>query len=316
MNKTSPAVVGTSRIQKKSKWREALRNWDMYLLLLPALVFLVLFKYAPMWGIQIAFLDYNIFQGISGSEFVGLENFRRLMASSDFFTVLRNTLIISFQKIGLLFPMGILVALLINELGNVLFKKTVQTIIYVPHFFSWIIVAGLFTSILSPTNGMLNKLITSLGGESIAFMTSPQWFRAVLIFSAGWKEVGWNAIVFIAAIAGVDQEMYEAALIDGAGRIRRIWSITLPSILPTIVLMFILRIGGLLDAGTEQILAMYNPVVYEVSDVIGTYVYRIGLGKMDYSFSTAVGLFNSVVGFLLVMIGNFLSRKATGSSIW
>lgn len=308
--------LGTASIPKKGFWRQALKNWDMYLLLLPALVFLALFKYAPMWGIQIAFMDFNIFKGTSGSAFVGLENFQKLFSSSEFYLIFRNTLIISLLKIGLLFPMGIVVALILNEVHFSPFKKTVQTIIYIPHFFSWIVVAGLFTTILSPTGGMVNKLISALGGDSISFMTSTFWFRPVLIFSAGWKEVGWNAIVFIAAIAGVDQEMYEAALIDGAGRLRRIWSITLPAILPTIVLMFILRIGGLLEAGTEQILTMYNPVVYEVSDVIGTYVYRIGLGKMDYSFSTAVGLFNSVVGFLLVMLGNTLSRKATGSSIW
>lgn len=300
----------------KGYFKRIVKNWDMYLLLLPALVFLVLFKYAPMWGVRIAFVDYNIFQGMAGSEFVGLKHFEKLVASAEFFSVLKNTLVISFLKIGILFPMGVVIALILNEIHCMPFMKTVQTIIYIPHFFSWIVVAGLFTTILSPSGGMVNKMITAFGGESISFMTSTSWFRAVLVFSAGWKEVGWNAIVFIAAIAGVDQGMYEAALIDGAGRLRRIWSITLPAIMPTIILMFIMRIGNLLEAGTEQILAMYNPVVYEVADVIGTYVYRMGLGKMDYSFSTAVGLFNSVVGFILVMLGNTLSRKAMGSSIW
>lgn len=290
------------------------KHWDMYLLLLPALAFLVVFKYLPMWGVQIAFQDFNIFNR-DASEWVGLDNFVKLVQSKDFMIILRNTLIISFYKIALLFPMGIFVALVLNEVRVMRYKKVVQTIIYIPHFFSWIVVAGLFTSILSTTNGMLNKGIELLGGEAINFITPP-WFRGVVVFSAGWKELGWNAIVFIAAIAGVEQEMYEAARMDGAGRLRQIWSITLPSILPTIVLMFILRIGSLLDAGTEQILAMYNPVVYEVGDVIGTYVYRMGLGKMDYSFSTAVGLFNSVVAFILVLSGNWLSRRATGSSIW
>ncbi len=316
MNKVSAAVREGGRSKPIVLGKRILRYWDMYLLLLPAVIFLILFKYLPMWGIQIAFLDYNIFQGLEGSEWVGFKNFIRLLNSQEFYNVLSNTLIISFLKIGILFPMGILVAVILNEIHWTPFKKTVQTIIYVPHFFSWIIVAGLFTAILSPSSGMVNKLITALGGDSVSFMTSTSWFRPVLIFSAGWKEVGWNAIIFIAAIAGIDQEMYEAAIIDGAGRLRRIWSITLPSILPTIVLMFILRIGGLLEAGNEQILAMYNPVVYEVSDVLGTYVYRLGIGKMDYSFTTAVGLFNSVVSFILVMTGNALSRRSTGSSIW
>lgn len=296
--------------------RRVLRHWDYYLMLLPAIGFVLVFKYLPMWGIQIAFQDFNIFAGISGSKWVGLANFQKLMTSKDFANVFANTLIISFLKIGILFPMGIVVALLLNEVRHMWYKRVVQTIIYIPHFFSWIVVAGMFMTILSSSTGLVNKLVVSMGGEAVSYMTSPRWFRTVLIFSSGWKEVGWNAIVFIAAIAGIDQEMYEAANIDGCGRVRTIFSITLPNILPTIVLMFILRIGNVLEAGTEQILAMYNPVVYSVADVIGTYVYRIGLGKMDYSFSTAVGLFNSVVGFILVLSGNFLSRKTVGSSIW
>lgn len=300
--------------RSKPFWHRVRKHWDMYLMLLPALAFLILFKYLPMWGIRIAFQDYNIFDP-AGSPWVGLENFQELISSKDFFTVLRNTLIISFYKIAILFPMGVVVALILNEVRSMWYKKTVQTIIYIPHFLSWIVVAGIFTSILSTTNGLVNLVIKTFGGEAVNFIT-PQWFQAVIVFSAGWKEVGWNAIVFIAAIAGVSQEMYEAARIDGAGRLRQIWSITLPSILPTVVLMFILRIGSIMNAGTEQILAMYNPVVYEVGDVIGTYVYRIGLGKMDYSFSTAVGLFESLVGFILVMFGNWFSRKFTGSSIW
>ncbi|GHU75446.1 sugar ABC transporter permease [Clostridia bacterium] len=292
------------------------RNWDMYLLLLPALAALVVFKYMPMWGIQIAFQKFNIFRGIAGSPWVGWANFERLFHSKDFYIVLRNTLLISAIRISVLFPLGIFVALLLNECRWMPFKKITQTIVYIPHFFSWIVVAGIFTTLLSGSSGLVNKAIISLGGKPITFLTSTRWFRSVIIFSGGWKEAGWNAIVFIAAIAGVSQELYEAARIDGAGRLRQIWHITLPGIAPTIVLMFILRIGSLLDAGNEQILAIYNPVVYSVADVIGTYVYRIGLGKMDYSFGTAVGLFNSAVGFLLVMTGNTLSRRVTGSSIW
>jgi putative aldouronate transport system permease protein len=298
------------------RWRLIRGNLDMYMLLIPGLVFLLLFKYTPMYGIVIAFQDFNIFGGISGSEWVGTAQFERLMHSDEFLQVLVNTLLISLYKITLLFPIPIVIALMLNEVRRMFFKRTIQTIIYLPHFLSWVIISGLFLNILSPSGGIVNEVIRSFGGEPISFFTDNGLFRSLVVFTAGWKEIGWNAIVFIAAIAGIEQEQYEAAAIDGAGRIRQMWSISLPGMLPTIVLMFILRIGSLLEAGTEQILTMYNPLVYETGDVIGTFVYRMGLGQQDYSFSTAVGLFNSAVGFLLIVIGNMLSRKFLNRSIW
>jgi putative aldouronate transport system permease protein len=298
------------------RWRLIRSNLDMYALLLPGLVFLLLFKYTPMYGILIAFQDFNIFGGIGGSEWVGLAQFEKLIHSSDFMNVLINTLVISLYKIVILFPIPVLIALLLNEVKRMFFKRTIQTVIYLPHFLSWVIISGLFITILSPAGGLVNEIISSFGGHPVSFLTDNQFFRSVIVFTAGWKETGWNAIVFIAAIAGIEQEQYEAAAIDGAGRIRQMISITLPGILPTVVLMFILRIGSLLEAGTEQILTMYNPLVYQTGDVIGTYVYRLGLGQQDYSFSTAVGLFNSVVGFVLVLSGNMLSRKFLNRSIW
>ncbi|MBB6673448.1 ABC transporter permease [Cohnella nanjingensis] len=291
-------------------------NLELYLLLVPGILFLLLFKYTPLYGVVIAFQDFNIFDGISGSSWVGFEQFRKLVDSDEFLQVFRNTLLISLYKIVLLFPIPIVLALFLNEVSKMWFKRTIQTIVYLPHFLSWVIIAGLFVNILSPSAGLVNEIITALGGKPISFLIDNHWFRSVVVFTAGWKEVGWNAIIFIAAIAGIEQDQYEAAAIDGAGRIKQMIYVTLPGIAPTIVLMFVLRIGSLLDAGTEQILTMYNPVVYETGDVIGTYVYRIGLGKMDYSFSTAVGLFNSVVGFLLVIGGNFLSKKLVKRSIW
>ncbi|WP_081972418.1 ABC transporter permease [Paenibacillus borealis] len=288
----------------------------MYALLLPGLAFLLLFKYTPMYGILIAFQDFNIFGGIGGSDWVGLAQFEKLIHSSDFMNVLINTLVISLYKIVILFPIPVLIALLLNEVKRMFFKRTIQTVIYLPHFLSWVIISGSFITILSPAGGLVNEIIRSFGGHPVSFLTDNQFFRSVIVFTAGWKETGWNAIVFIAAIAGIEQEQYEAAAIDGAGRIRQMISITLPGILPTVVLMFILRIGSLLEAGTEQILTMYNPLVYQTGDVIGTYVYRLGLGQQDYSFSTAVGLFNSVVGFVLVLSGNMLSRKFLNRSIW
>ncbi|CAM4505600.1 putative aldouronate transport system permease protein [Paenibacillus endophyticus] len=311
-NEGEGALLGTGG----RRWKLIRGNLDMYLLLIPGLIFLLLFKYTPMYGIIIAFQDFNIFGGISGSEWVGTAQFERLWHSDEFLQVLINTLLISLYKITILFPIPIVIALMLNEVRRMFFKRTIQTIIYLPHFLSWVIISGLFLNILSPSGGIVNEIIRSFGGEPISFFTDNGLFRSLVVFTAGWKEIGWNAIVFIAAIAGIEQEQYEAAAIDGAGRIRQMWSISLPGMLPTIVLMFILRIGSLLEAGTEQILTMYNPLVYESGDVIGTFVYRMGLGQQDYSFSTAVGLFNSAVGFLLIVIGNMLSRKFLNRSIW
>ncbi|BFT69873.1 polygalacturonan/rhamnogalacturonan ABC transporter permease [Paenibacillus sp. P36] len=305
-----PMTKGSGRLKLM------LSNYDMYLLLVPGLIFLLLFKYAPMYGIVIAFQDFNIFDGFSGSKWVGLDQFEKLIHSEEFYQVFINTLLISLYKIVLLFPIPIIIALFLNEVRKVFFKKTIQTIIFLPHFLSWVIISGLFINILSPTGGLVNNVIQWFGGEPISFFLDNQFFRSVVVFTAGWKESGWNAIIFIAAIAGIEQEQYEAASIDGAGRIRQMLYITLPGILPTIILILILRLGYLLEAGTEQILTMYNSVVYASGDVIGTFVYRQGLGQQDYSFSTAVGLFNSVVGFILIVAGNELSKKLIKRSIW
>lgn len=308
--------LGENISHKKRKSSDFLRNLDLYLLMIPGLVFLILFKYTPMYGILIAFQDFNVFDGIAGSKWVGMQNFNKLFLSDEFYLVFRNTLLISFYKIVILFPIPIVAAILLNEVRNYIFKRTVQTVIYLPHFLSWVIIGGLFVNILSPSTGLVNSMIKALGGQPINFLMDNHWFRSVLVFTAGWKEVGWNSIVFIAAISGIEQELYEAAVMDGAGRINQIIHITIPRIASTIVLMLILRLGYVLEAGTEQILLMYSPVVYKTGDVIGTFVYRMGLGKMDYSFSTAVGLFNSVIGFLLVVTGNAVSKKLLQKSIW
>ncbi|GGF86454.1 protein lplB [Paenibacillus albidus] len=300
----------------KGRWKLFRNNYDLYLLLIPGLIFLLLFKYAPMYGIIIAFQDFNIFDGFIGSKWVGLDQFEKLIHSEEFYQVFNNTLLISFYKIILLFPIPIIIALFLNEVRRAVFKKTIQTIIFLPHFLSWVIISGLFMNILSPSGGVVNHVIEWLGGTPISFFLDNHFFRSVVVFTAGWKESGWNAIIFIAAIAGIEQEQYEAASIDGAGRIRQMINITLPGILPTIILIFILRLGYLLEAGTEQILTMYNSVVYSSGDVIGTFVYRQGLGQQDYSFSTAVGLFNSVVGLILIVSGNELSKRLIKRSIW
>lgn len=295
---------------------DVLREWDLYLMLVPGIIFLLIFKYTPMYGIIIAFKDFNIFEGMAASPWVGWENFEKLFNSQAFARVFRNTLIISLYKIVFLFPLPIIMAILMNEIKNMIFKRGIQTVVYLPHFLSWVIVSGLFIDILSANGGIVNKMIESLGGTKIAFFMNTDVFRSVLISSAGWKEVGWGMIIYLAAITTIDPQLYEAAKIDGAGRFRQIWHITVPGLVPIILLMFILRLGSILEAGTEQILVMYNSIVYEVADVIGTYVYRVGLGQQDYSFSTAVGLFDSVIGFILIITGNYLSRKFLQRGIW
>ncbi|MEK3721434.1 ABC transporter permease [Paenibacillus sp. FSL H8-0034] len=312
-----PQIVQTkARRVNSGRWRLFRGNLDLYILLVPGLLFLLLFKYAPMYGIIIAFQDFNIFDGFTGSKWVGLAQFEKLVHSEEFYQVFINTLLISLYKIVLLFPIPILIALFLNEVRRTWFKKTVQTIIFLPHFLSWVIISGLFINILSPSGGLVNNVIQAFGGTPISFFLDNSFFRSVIVFTAGWKESGWNAIIFIAAIAGIEQEQYEAAAIDGAGRIKQMLHITLPGIVPTIILIFILRLGYLLEAGTEQILTMYNSVVYQSGDVIGTFVYRQGLGQQDYSFSTAVGIFNSLVGFILIVAGNELSKKLIKRSIW
>lgn len=306
----------TKANSKKGGWQYIKKDWDLYLLLIPGLAFLFIFRYLPMYGITIAFKDFNIYEGLANSPWVGMSNFRRLFDSEDFWRVFKNTLLISIYKIIYLFPLPILIALLLNEIQRMAFKRSIQTVIYFPHFLSWVIVSGIFLNLLSTDGGLVNKFIEYLGGEPIAFFMDNRYFRSVLVFTAGWKEVGWGAIVYLAAISGIDPELYEAAVIDGAGRFKQAIYITLPGIASTIVLMFTLRLSSLLAAGTEQILAMYNPMVYDTADVIGTYVYRVGLGQSDYSFSTAVGLFESVIGFILIVSANWFTRKFLDRSIW
>lgn len=297
------------------------RNYDLYLMLIPTLIFVIIFDLAPMYGIMLAFKDYNMFaadtpfQSILASEWVGLEHFIKLFGRSEFIAALKNTVIISASKIIFVFPIPILFAIFLSEVKSIKYQKGLQTIVYLPHFLSWAVVAGIFVSLLSST-GLVNSLLVSLGFEKINFLMSNQLFRGVLIISDIWKEFGWSSIIFFSAIAGLDQECYEAAKVDGANRLQQIWYITIPGLIPTIVLMLITRVGNIMDAGFSQVFAMYNPTVYETADIIGTYVYRVGLGKMDFSIGTAVGLFNSIIGLALVLSSNAAAKKMTGKSIW
>lgn len=292
-----------------------LNSWEYYVLLLPALALIILFQYVPLYGLQIAFKDFNIFVGIKDSPWVGLVHFQRVITDANFFRALNNTLIISFYKLVFLFPLPIVLAILLNEVRSNIFRRSVQTVVYLPHFLSWVIVSGLFVSILG-SDGVVNQVIAPFVDRPIRFLMDRNWFRSVLVFTEGWKGIGWSAIVYLAAITGIDPQLYEAAIVDGASRFRRIWHITLPGISPTIILLLILNIGSLLEAGFQQILVMYNPMVYSVADIIGTYVYRVGLGQMNFSYGAAVGLFNSVVAFILIITGNQVAKRLVGRSIW
>lgn len=306
---------------RKRHIKTIMQNYDLYLMLIPGIAFLLLFKYTPLYGLVIAFKDFSlmngsdVFEAIKNSEWVGLDNFTKLFAKKDFVQALINTLIISVSKIVFLFPIPILLAILINEIGNTVYKRGIQTLTYLPHFLSWIIVTGLFTSILG-MDGVINNIITNLGFEPVRFFMDSEVFRKLLVFTDGWKASGWNTIIYLAAITSIDPQLYEAAKIDGAGKLRQVFSITLPSMLPTISLMFIMRMGYLLEAGFEQVLSMYNATVYSVGDILQTYVYRLGLGQLDFSMATAVGIFNSVVAFVLVITFNALSKKYLDRGIW
>ncbi|TBL74549.1 ABC transporter permease [Paenibacillus thalictri] len=304
--KTTPAPATLSAPQKH---RPLLKYWDLYIMLVPALVFLLVFKYTPMYGVVIAFKDYNIIQGVMKSPWVGLQHFRELFAFDEFPKVVRNTLMISLMKLCLGFPAPIVLALLLNELRIAVFKRSVQTITYLPHFISWVVIGGLAVDLLSPNSGIVNKLIQLFGFEPVFFMSDEKLFRWILVFSDIWKEAGWGAIIYLAALLGINEELFQSATVDGAGRLKQIWHIALPGIRSTIIVLLLLRLGNVLEAGFEQVLAMYNPTVYEVADIIDTYVFRVGLGTMQFGLTTAAGLFKSVIGCVLLVAANFLARK-------
>ena len=312
--------VGKS-IHRQQSGSYFITHHALYLMLIPGLIYLVVYKFAPLLGLVIAFKDYNIFlgenpiQAIFLSEWVGLKHYQKLFSDPYFLKVFSNTIIINLYKIAFLFPIPILFAVFLNEARNKVFKRLVQTSVYIPYFFSWVITFGIFYSVLG-SYGIINTILKAMDLSSIQFFTNPKIFRGILILTEGWKETGWNSIVYLAAITAIDPTLYEAAEVDGAGRFRKIRHITIPCILPSIVLMLIIRIGSILSGGYEQILVMYNAVVYEVADVIQTYVYRMGLGKMEYSLATALGLFNSIIAFVMITLSNKLSKKMLGRGIW
>lgn len=317
-DKTAIPALKTSMANTKFKrWIKLyLNNKYLLILLLPAILYYGIFHYAPLYGATIAFKDYIFRLGIGGSPWVGLENFKMLFEMESFKEVFMNTIIISLQKLVFGFPAPIIFAVLLSEITATRFKKTVQTISYFPHFVSWVVLGGLFLQLLSPTSGPINQLIQMFGGQPIYFLADPKWFRTVLVVSSVWKSVGWGSIIYLASITGIDPGLYEAASIDGAGRLVKIWNITIPSIMPVITIMFIFAVGGIVNDDFDQIFNLYNPAVYKVGDVLSTYTYRVGLVDMKYSFSTAVGLFKNVIAFALVISANAITKRINDYGIW
>ncbi len=288
----------------------------LYAMLLIGVVYYAIFRYGPMYGIQIAFKDYRFLDGIWGSKWVGLAHFQRMFRGLGFWPVLKNTFLISLYKMIFGFPAPIILALLFNELRGKYFKRTIQTLSYLPHFLSWVILAGIFMQILSPSTGAVNYLIKFFGGEPIFFLGNPSWFRSTLVMTSIWKSIGWGSVIYLAAISGVNPELYEAATIDGANRFQQIMRITLPSIAPVISIQLILSAGSLISDDFDQIFNLYNTAVYNVGDVLSTYVYRQGLIDMKYSYSAAIGLFQNVVAVFFIMVTNFITSRISEYGIW
>ena len=288
--------------------REMYRHRAYYLIILPALVCLAVAKYVPMAGIVLAFKNFSITGGIWGSEWAGLKYFERMLQSADFLRVFRNTIVISLLKLATVFPAPILFALMLNEVFDLRLKKSIQTISYLPHFISWVVAGGLFHSFLA-FEGPVNYVLEALGRPRVVFMKDPFFFLLAVVVTGIWKTVGWGSIIYLAAIAGIDPQLYDAAQIDGAGRVQRIRHVTLPAILPVIVVLFLLRIGETFDAGFDQIFNLYSPIVYSVGDIIDTYVYRQGLVNFQFSYTTAVGMSKNVLGLLLLLIVNYVIRR-------
>ncbi|MEK3773883.1 MULTISPECIES: sugar ABC transporter permease [Paenibacillus] len=288
----------------------------LYLLSLPGILYFFLFKYVPLFGSVIAFQNYNIFKGITGSDWVGLEHFQKMFSHYDFLRILNNTLLLGLYDLVIAFPVPILLAILLNEVRMIVFKRLLQTIVYMPHFLSWVVISGIFMGIFSMDAGVVNKALGFLGMQPIYFLGEDSYIRSILIGSGIWRDSGYGTIIFLAAIAGINPDLYEAAEVDGAGRLKQIWSITLPSLLPTIMILLLLHIGKFLDLGFERVFVFLNPLNLESGEILDTYIYKAGLLSQQYSYTTAIGLFKSVVGLMLILLGNFFSKKTTGESLY
>ncbi len=296
----------------RAMWRH---RW-LYVLILPSLLYFFVFRYIPLFNAQIAFKDFRPLLGVTGSPWSGFQHFETFVRSFYFTQLISNTLIFSGAKLLMGIPIAIALAVALHETTIRWFRTLVQTITYLPHFLSWVIMFGILLMMLSPSNGLINEGVKSVGGESVAFMTSPSWFRQVVIISDIWKETGWSTIIYLAALLGISMDLYEAAAVDGASRLRRIWHISLPGILPVVVLVTLLRLGNILDAGFNQIFVLYSVPVYSVGDILDTWVYRQGILEFEFSLATAVGLFKGAIGLVLLLVANNVAKRAAGQSMF
>ena len=292
------------------------QHWWLYAMFLPGAIYFIVFKYIPITNLVIAFQDYNPWLGLFKSPFVGWKHFENFFKGHDFFMLLRNTLAISFLNLIFYFPMPIIVALLLNEIKNYRYKSSIQTMVYIPYFISMVIVASITYTLLNERDGVINMIIKEFSGETVKFLSGKEYFRGIIVIQNIWKETGWGMIIFLAALAGVDVELYEAARVDGAGRWKQMWHITLPAIRGTIVIMLILRVGAILNTGFEQIFLMSNSLNRSVAEVFDTYVYRLGITNGQYSFSTAVGLFKGIVGCIMVLGTNWIAKRCGETGIY
>lgn len=299
-----------------SVWKEYEKHKMLFLMLIPGLLYYLVFHYLPMYGLIISFKDYRLFDGIINSPWAGFKYFKMAFSSKDFANVFTNTLIISSMKLLITFPAPIIFAILLNEIKNITFKRTVQTLTYLPHFLSWVVLGGIVINFLSPSTGPVNMLLKQFGMHPIHFVGSKEWFRAVLVGSSLWKELGWSSIVYLAALAGISPELYEAATIDGANRFKQIIHVTLPSIAPVVTIMLIFAVGKIVNDDFDQVFNLYNPAVYSVGDVLSTYVYRVGLSNMQFSYSAAIEFFKNSISFALVLGTNAIAKKLNDYGLW
>ncbi|MFS0724296.1 ABC transporter permease [Paenibacillus sp. 1P07SE] len=289
--------------------------WPLYVMAIPGIVFLIVFKYVPLAGAVIAFKDYSVFQGMINSPWVGLKHFQTLMNHPDFARVFSNTLILGFLKLVIVFPVPVLLALMLNEIRKSALKKGLQTALYIPHFLSWVIVAGIVFDFFS-MNGLFNIILGWFGQDPVLAMQESQYFRPIYTLSSIWRDAGWGTVVYIAAISAIDPQLYESAMMDGASKFKQMRHITFPLLLPTVLILFLLEIGNFLDLGFDQVYNLLTPMTYSVGDILDTYVFRTGIQQAQYSYATAVGIFQSVIGLIMVYIFNRLSKKVSDGGLW
>jgi putative aldouronate transport system permease protein len=315
---TGPILKNNRQVDLNRKLKQVKANYQLYLMLLLPVIWLIIFRYVPMAGVQIAFKNFKSTLGIFGSEWVGLKNFKRFFTNYQFWNVVKNTIGISLYQLAVGFPFPIILALALNSTSHVHFKKAVQMITYMPHFISVVVIVGMIIQFTSPKLGIINKLIVACGGTAIDFMSRPELFSSIYVWSGIWQTCGWGTIIYLAALAGVDTELHEAAMIDGATRFQRVLNVDLPLIVPTMVTMLILRMGSIMNIGFEKVFLMQNSLNRDASEVISTMVYKVGLASSfpDFSYATAIGLCNSVINFALVILVNRISRKMSGTGLW